>query len=64
MVTFQQSREEILNMFYCSFESDPSGQDCESLIEELLTEGFSRELILESLFEARHLASKYIPNQS
>lgn len=56
--TFNQSNEDLLNLYYCSFEDDASGQACESLTEELTKEGFSPEVLLKAQQEASKLFAK------
>lgn len=54
----ENSKEELLNMFFCSLEEDPSGQDMESLAEELVGEGLSMVMVMDAQAEASRLYSK------
>lgn len=55
---YKQSKQEVINLFYCSFEEDPSGAICEEIIDELLEEGFCFEELLYAQREASYLYSK------
>lgn len=57
---FQQSEEQLLNLYYCSFEQDPSGKECEELTEELMEEGFSAEVLMKAQADASRLFAKYV----
>lgn len=56
--TFNQSNEDLLNLYYCSFEEDATGQACEALTEELTKEGFAPEILLKAQQEASQLFAK------
>lgn len=56
--TKENSKEELLNMFFCSLEEDPTGQDMESLAGELVDEGVSMVFVMDAQAEASRLYAK------
>lgn len=52
------NEEEILNLFYCSFEKDPTGQSLEIIIEDLMKDGLSQSLLIKKQREACRLFNK------
>ena len=56
--TKENSQEELLNMFFCSLEEDPTGQDMESLAGELVDEGVSMVFVMDAQAEASRLYAK------
>lgn len=60
MVSFEQTEEELINLLYCTFEEDGTGEACDKLVAELLEEGvYSAETLRKCQTEASKLFAKH-----